>query len=280
MYPPLPSSPDGGGSAHPGPDGPRLDASAGRRHRDEPVRAGLALGRLGPPRDRRRGRLPGRRGARGARPEPDRAPHGHAADGLPAGGVGVPAPRARARRRRRARGRQRDHVPDAAVAAPPARRARAPHPPRPLRRRDGPAGRGRRAAGRDAAAAAALPRHDVPDDLRGRPPRPDRARAARGPHPRRLPRRRAAAVRGRASAPQTPRLLYLGRLKQYKRVELLLDVLEAIPDAVLDIAGDGDHREALEAEIAAPRARRSASCCTGTSARRTRPSCCRAPGST
>jgi len=48
----------------------------------------------------------------------------------------------------------------------------------------------------------------------------------------------------------TPRLLYLGRLKQYKRVELLLDVLEAIPDAVLDIAGDGDHREALEAEIA------------------------------
>jgi glycosyltransferase involved in cell wall biosynthesis/O-antigen/teichoic acid export membrane protein len=49
----------------------------------------------------------------------------------------------------------------------------------------------------------------------------------------------------------TPRLLYLGRLKQYKRVELLLDVLEAVPDAVLDVAGDGDHREALEAEIAA-----------------------------
>jgi glycosyltransferase involved in cell wall biosynthesis/O-antigen/teichoic acid export membrane protein len=50
---------------------------------------------------------------------------------------------------------------------------------------------------------------------------------------------------------EAPRLLYLGRLKQYKRVELLLDVLEAIPDAVLDIAGDGDHREALEADIAA-----------------------------
>ena len=48
----------------------------------------------------------------------------------------------------------------------------------------------------------------------------------------------------------TPRLLYLGRLKQYKRVELLLDVLEAIPEAVLDLAGEGDHREALEAEIA------------------------------
>ncbi len=49
----------------------------------------------------------------------------------------------------------------------------------------------------------------------------------------------------------TPRLLYLGRLKRYKRIELLLDVLEAIPDAVLDIAGDGDHRPELEAEIAA-----------------------------
>ena len=49
----------------------------------------------------------------------------------------------------------------------------------------------------------------------------------------------------------TPRLLYLGRLKRYKRIELLLDVVEAIPDAVLDIAGEGDHRPALEAEIAA-----------------------------
>ena len=54
-----------------------------------------------------------------------------------------------------------------------------------------------------------------------------------------------------AERSQTPRLLYLGRLKQYKRIELLLDALEAIPGAVLDIAGEGDHREALEAEIAA-----------------------------
>jgi glycosyltransferase involved in cell wall biosynthesis len=46
-----------------------------------------------------------------------------------------------------------------------------------------------------------------------------------------------------------PRLLYVGRLKAYKRIEHVLDVLEAIPDATLDIAGDGDHREALEAEI-------------------------------
>jgi len=47
-----------------------------------------------------------------------------------------------------------------------------------------------------------------------------------------------------------PRLLYLGRLKKYKRIELLLDVVEAIPETVLDIAGEGDHRPDLEAEIA------------------------------
>lgn len=47
-----------------------------------------------------------------------------------------------------------------------------------------------------------------------------------------------------------PRLLYLGRLKQYKRIELLLDVLEGVPAAHLDIAGEGDHRPAIEAEIA------------------------------
>jgi glycosyltransferase involved in cell wall biosynthesis/O-antigen/teichoic acid export membrane protein len=47
----------------------------------------------------------------------------------------------------------------------------------------------------------------------------------------------------------TPRLLYLGRLKQYKRIEVAFDVLEAVPDAHLDIAGEGDHRLALEAEI-------------------------------
>ena len=46
-----------------------------------------------------------------------------------------------------------------------------------------------------------------------------------------------------------PTLLYLGRLKRYKRIELLLDALEAVPDAVLDIAGEGDHRPELEAEI-------------------------------
>lgn len=47
-----------------------------------------------------------------------------------------------------------------------------------------------------------------------------------------------------------PTLLYLGRLKAYKRIEHVLDVLEAVPGARLDLAGEGDHRPALEAEIA------------------------------
>ena len=49
---------------------------------------------------------------------------------------------------------------------------------------------------------------------------------------------------------EEPTLLFLGRLKRYKRIEVLLDVLEQIPDAVLEIAGEGDHREELEREIA------------------------------
>ena len=53
-----------------------------------------------------------------------------------------------------------------------------------------------------------------------------------------------------ARAPE-PTLLYLGRLKRYKRIELLLDVLEANPGAVLDVAGDGDHRPVIEEEIRA-----------------------------
>lgn len=47
----------------------------------------------------------------------------------------------------------------------------------------------------------------------------------------------------------TPTLLYLGRLKRYKRVELLLEVLEAIPEVVLEVAGDGDQRAAFELEV-------------------------------
>jgi len=54
---------------------------------------------------------------------------------------------------------------------------------------------------------------------------------------------------GRGTRAPEPRLLYVGRLKAYKRIEHVLDVLAAIPGATLDIAGDGDHRQALEAEI-------------------------------
>jgi glycosyltransferase involved in cell wall biosynthesis/O-antigen/teichoic acid export membrane protein len=46
-----------------------------------------------------------------------------------------------------------------------------------------------------------------------------------------------------------PTLLFLGRLKGYKRVELLFDVVERLPEVVLEIAGDGDHRDQLEREV-------------------------------
>ncbi|MEI6447678.1 MAG: glycosyltransferase family 4 protein [Actinomycetes bacterium] len=48
-----------------------------------------------------------------------------------------------------------------------------------------------------------------------------------------------------------PTILYLGRLKKYKRIEMLLRAVHAIPDVELVIAGEGDHRPDLEAEIAA-----------------------------
>ena len=46
-----------------------------------------------------------------------------------------------------------------------------------------------------------------------------------------------------------PSMLFLGRLKAYKRIELLLDVVERIDGLSFDIAGDGDHGPALEAEV-------------------------------
>jgi glycosyltransferase involved in cell wall biosynthesis len=57
------------------------------------------------------------------------------------------------------------------------------------------------------------------------------------------------AYRRFARTPE-PRLVFVGRLKAYKRIEIVLDVLEAIPGASLDIVGDGDHRDPLAAEIA------------------------------
>ncbi len=46
-----------------------------------------------------------------------------------------------------------------------------------------------------------------------------------------------------------PRLVYVGRLKAYKRIEVLLDMLKELPDVTLDIAGQGDHGETLDDEI-------------------------------
>jgi glycosyltransferase involved in cell wall biosynthesis len=43
-----------------------------------------------------------------------------------------------------------------------------------------------------------------------------------------------------------PRLVFLGRLKRYKRVEVLLELLARLPGVHLDIAGEGDHGPALE----------------------------------
>jgi glycosyltransferase involved in cell wall biosynthesis len=55
----------------------------------------------------------------------------------------------------------------------------------------------------------------------------------------------------RAPKAPHPLLLYLGRLKQYKRIEVVLDVLQRLPQTTLEIAGEGDHRAALEREIRA-----------------------------
>ena len=46
-----------------------------------------------------------------------------------------------------------------------------------------------------------------------------------------------------------PRLLYVGRLKAYKRIEVLLDMVAELPGVTLDIAGQGDHGETLDDEI-------------------------------
>jgi glycosyltransferase involved in cell wall biosynthesis len=55
---------------------------------------------------------------------------------------------------------------------------------------------------------------------------------------------------GRTTRAAEPRLIFVGRLKAYKNVEALFDVLEAIPELQLDVVGEGDHRPDLESEIA------------------------------
>lgn len=47
-----------------------------------------------------------------------------------------------------------------------------------------------------------------------------------------------------------PTLLYLGRLKRYKRIEILLEAMTRAPVGTLHIAGDGDYREEVEASVA------------------------------
>jgi glycosyltransferase involved in cell wall biosynthesis len=58
----------------------------------------------------------------------------------------------------------------------------------------------------------------------------------------------AGKYRPGTRAPE-PHLIFVGRLKAYKNVEALFDVLEAVPGAILDVVGEGDHRPDLEAEI-------------------------------
>jgi glycosyltransferase involved in cell wall biosynthesis len=53
----------------------------------------------------------------------------------------------------------------------------------------------------------------------------------------------------RATRAPEPHLIFVGRLKAYKNVEALFDVLEQVPGAILDVVGEGDHRPDLEAEI-------------------------------
>lgn len=52
-----------------------------------------------------------------------------------------------------------------------------------------------------------------------------------------------------AAKSDEPTLIFLGRLKAYKRIERLLDVVGSIDRATLDIVGDGDHGSALEALV-------------------------------
>ena len=50
--------------------------------------------------------------------------------------------------------------------------------------------------------------------------------------------------------PDSPLLLYVGRVSAEKQIDQIKPVLEAIPDARLAIVGDGPNREALEAHFA------------------------------
>jgi glycosyltransferase involved in cell wall biosynthesis len=53
---------------------------------------------------------------------------------------------------------------------------------------------------------------------------------------------------GPGARAERPTLLYLGRLRRYKRVDLLLDLLADLPGVALEIAGDGDDADRIAAE--------------------------------
>jgi len=50
--------------------------------------------------------------------------------------------------------------------------------------------------------------------------------------------------------PESPLLLYVGRLSVEKEIERIKPILQAIPDARLALVGDGPHRQALEKHFA------------------------------
>ena len=235
---------------HPAAHRPRLDAPPGRRHRHEPLRPGLALGRLGPPGHRHRRRYPG--AAQVERLAERLTIHrmGARLTVFPRAALARPA-RRRPRRRRRAGGRQRHRLLHAAVvvAARAARDARPPRPPGPLRRRDRPPRPARR---RSCSSACRCARSTAGTrSSRSRTPRarPGRARAPARPHPRRLPRASSPTRSTPRRAREAPTLLYLGRLKQYKRLEVAARRARGHPRRALEVAGEGDHRPVLEDEI-------------------------------
>ncbi len=50
--------------------------------------------------------------------------------------------------------------------------------------------------------------------------------------------------------PESPLLLYVGRLSAEKEIERIKPILEAIPDARLALVGDVPHRQNLEKHFA------------------------------
>ncbi len=66
------------------------------------------------------------------------------------------------------------------------------------------------------------------------------------------PSRRSEAMRARLTQghPESPLLLYVGRLSPEKEIERLAPVLRAVPEARLALVGDGPHRRELERHFA------------------------------